>query len=285
MRRRDAVAVLLGVGAGARGHARGSLDRMWGDTAGTALVVDVRSRRLMAVRDAITAGRALAPPGSTLKPFVLSELLRTHKLGLEERFACPGRLTIGGRSFNCSHPPVTSALDVPAALAYSCNCFTAHFAERFEPGELATSLERAGLASRTAWVGTGEANGRIERAQSREANQMQALGEEGVLVTVAELALGYRQLALWAVEPVRQGLESAVEYGTAQRARVAGMAVAGKTGSVRTSAGAHIAWFAGFAPSRTPEVVVAVMLQGRSGGADAAPVAGRILEAWREGRL
>ena len=49
--------------------------------------------------------------------------------------------------------------------------------------------------------------------------------------------------------------------------------MAGKTGSVRTAAGAHIAWFAGF----TAALVVVVMLQGRSGGADAAPVAAEVL--------
>jgi len=66
---------------------------------------------------------------------------------------------------------------------------------------------------------------------------------------------------------------------------VAGVRVAGKTGSSRTAAGNRIAWFAGFQPSRSPEVVVAVMLAGRSGGSDAAPVASEILEAYRKGRL
>jgi cell division protein FtsI/penicillin-binding protein 2 len=72
-----------------------------------------------------------------------------------------------------------------------------------------------------------------------------------------------------------------VEYGTAQRAKVPGLKVAGKTGSVRTPAGAYLAWFAGF----TDEAVVTVMLHGRSGGADAAPVAARILEAHWKGHL
>ena len=76
-------------------------------------------------------------------------------------------------------------------------------------------------------------------------------------------------------------MADAVEYGTAQRAKVPGLKVAGKTGSVRTPAGAYVAWFAGF----TGEAVVTVMLQARSGGADAAPVAGRILEAHWKGRL
>jgi cell division protein FtsI/penicillin-binding protein 2 len=76
-----------------------------------------------------------------------------------------------------------------------------------------------------------------------------------------------------------------VAYGTAQRARIPGATVAGKTGSVRTAAGTSLAWFAGFVPSRAPEVVVAVVLQGYSGGSDAAPVGGRILQAWRAGKL
>ena len=85
--------------------------------------------------------------------------------------------------------------------------------------------------------------------------------------------------------PVRAGLEGAVAFGTAQHARVAGVQVAGKTGSAFTAEGEHVAWFAGFMPSREPDVVVVVMLRGRSGGADAAPVAGRILEAYRARRL
>lgn len=100
--------------------------------------------------------------------------------------------------------------------------------------------------------------------------------------------MAYRQLALRRREPgmqvIAEGLTGAVAYGTAQRAAVPGMSVAGKTGSVRTADGARIAWFAGYAPSETPEVVVAVMVQGQSGGSDAAPVASKILEAYRKGR-
>ena len=80
---------------------------------------------------------------------------------------------------------------------------------------------------------------------------------------------------------VLAGMADAVEFGTAQRARVTGLKVAGKTGSVRTPTGVHLAWFAGF----TDGAVVTVMLQAKSGGADAAPIAGRILEAHWKGQL
>jgi cell division protein FtsI/penicillin-binding protein 2 len=81
-------------------------------------------------------------------------------------------------------------------------------------------------------------------------------------------------------------LEEAVDFGTAQFAKVPGMKIAGKTGSTRRPAtGEFIAWFAGFTPSRSPEKVVVVMLAGHSGGADAAPVAAQVLSDSRRGRL
>ena len=178
---------------------------------------------------------------------------------------------------------------VDTALAYSCNYFVARVAERLGPGELAGELARAGLSSLTGLADAGEVAGRIRPASGRDAIRLQALGEEGVRITTAELVLAYRWLALRAdrpeMRPIVAGLEGAVDYGTAQHAQVAGVKVAGKTGSVVAESGAPIAWFAGFLPSRAPEVVTVLMLQGHSGGSDAAPVAARILEAYRAGRL
>ena len=282
MLRRELLATLSAYAACAVGRARktANLQPFFESREGAAILLDVRSRRPIAIHAAAVAGRFLAPPGSTLKPFVLAALLRSGKLTATESLPCPGRLTIAGRSFDCSHPRLDSPMRVETALAYSCNCFVARVAERFAPGELAGELARAGF---------GEASGRIRPVSSRDAVRLQALGEEGILIAAAELAMAYRSQALQAgraeIQPIVAGLEGAVEYGTGQRAQVPGVKVAGKTGSVRTESGAPIAWFAGFLPSRAPEVVVAVMLQGHSGGSDAAPVAGRILEAYRAGRL
>ncbi len=281
MLRREALPVLLGAGALTQARAILTIEPF----AGAALLLDVRTRRLLASHGREQAARLLAPPGSTLKPLVLAVLLKRAKLAARESFPCPGRLSIRGRSFNCSHPRLDVPMRIDTALAYSCNCFVAHMAERFEPGELARELDAAGLSAPSSLFGTAEASGRIAPAAGADANRLQALGEDGVLVTLAELAMGYRFLALGAPPPILDGLEAAVEFGTAQPARVAGAKVAGKTGSVRAEDGARIAWFAGFFPSRAPEVVVAVMLQGRSGGSDAAPIAGRILEAYRTARL
>jgi penicillin-binding protein 2 len=290
VQRRKIFAVLVALANSARLRSRpsGSLERYVEPARGTALLLDVRTRTLLAAHNGPAAGAMLAPPGSAIKPFVLAELLRADKIKSNESYPCPGKLRIDGRSFDCSHPPLPAALQIPSALAYSCNCFTAYYAQRFDRGELARALERAGLGSVTRLL-SDEASGRIPAAAGPNANQLEALGEEPLLVTAVGLAAGYRSLALAAARtemaPITAGLEDAVEYGTAQLARVPGIKVAGKTGSVRTQSGTRIAWFAGFAPSRAPEVVVTVMLQGRSGGADAAPIAGRILEAWGAGKI
>ena len=289
MRRRDVIPVLAGGLASLGADASKSLDRFLPAGQGSVVLVEVRGRRLIAVGNARAAARSVAPPGSTLKPFVLAALLRSGKLDAGESFPCPGRLRIGARALDCSHPPLASPMRVDTALAYSCNCFVAHAAEKFGAGELARELEGMGLAARTGLLGEEEVAGRIRSASGVDAQRLQALGEDGVSITVAELALAYRLLALKVGAPemrlVLAGLEGAVEYGTAQNARVAGVKVAGKTGTSLASTGEPIAWFAGFMPSAAAEVAIAVMVPGRSGGADAAPVAGRILEAYRAGRL
>jgi membrane peptidoglycan carboxypeptidase len=271
MLRRHAVSLFLAALAS-------KLDRFLVSGSGAAVLIDVPTRRTIATTGEALAERSLLPPGSTVKPFVLSSLIKSGKLSPNASYACPARLRIGNRTLDCSHPPLAMPMRVDTALAYSCNCFVAHAAERFGPGELARELERAGFAG-----------GQIRPAADGNAIRLQALGEQGVLVTVSELALAYRSLAmnlgLPEMQLIRAGLEGAVEFGTAQNAGVSGVKVAGKTGTALTSAGETIAWFAGFLPSVAPQVAIAVMVHGRSGGADAAPIAGRILEAYRAGRL
>jgi len=269
--------------AAARSQPEDRLAGFFDGVHGSAILIGAPARRRISIHEPEIVGRALAPPGSTVKPFAIAALLESGKLRPLETLRCPGKLEIGGRNLACSHPPDLPPMTARPAIAYSCNCFVAHYAARLEPGELTRAYGRYGLLSRTAWIDE-EVAGEFTHGDVR----LQALGEAGVLVTPAAVAMAYTRLAVttgraW-MGPVLGGLEDAVEFGTAQRARVEGIKAAGKTGSVRSAEGASLAWFAGFAPSVNPRYVVTVMLQGRSGGADAAPVAGRILEAAWNGR-
>jgi cell division protein FtsI/penicillin-binding protein 2 len=297
MLRRSAVSLLLGAFCGFESKASAKMDELLAASRGSAILLDISNRRLIATNSERLAGSTLTLPGSTLKPFVIASLLKRGKLKPDTSFPCPGHLTIANRRFDCTHPVLAAPVRPDTALAYSCNCFVAHAAERFDPGELSRELRRVGFASRTGLIASPEASGTVAAATTLDAVRLQAIGEAGILVTPLELALGYRNLAMESgtsqMLPVLAGMEGAVEFGTAQRARIIGAkpgvkpgaTVAGKTGSTRNSSGDFIAWFAGFLPSRAPETVVAVMLSGHSGGADAAPVAAQILEAHRAGRL
>ena len=85
------------------------------------------------------------------------------------------------------------------------------------------------------------------------------------------------------IELVRQAMETAVQAadGTAHRAAVKGINVAGKTGTAEADTPhgrIKRVWFIGFAPYEQPKVVVAVLIEDAdSGGHTAAPVAGEIL--------
>ena len=77
-------------------------------------------------------------------------------------------------------------------------------------------------------------------------------------------------------------MRSVVREGTGTAAALTGLEVAGKTGTAESgAAGRNQAWFIGFAPAANPVVAVAVLIEDTSGtgGAVAAPIAGRVMRA------
>ncbi len=144
MLRRRALSLLLTSAARLYSRPLGTLDRFLDAKQGCALLLDVRSGDILASNSKPLVNTILVPPGSTLKPFVLSALLRSGKLRSDESFLCPERLVLAGHRMDCSHPRLATPMRIDTALAYSCNCFVAHFAKRFAPGELARVLEMSG---------------------------------------------------------------------------------------------------------------------------------------------
>lgn len=80
---------------------------------------------------------------------------------------------------------------------------------------------------------------------------------------------------------MRDLMVNAVDHGSGSRAGIAGVKVAGKTGTaeVGKGTGTH-AWFIGFAPAEEPRVAIAIVLENAGiGGRVAAPAAKPVLEA------
>jgi penicillin-binding protein 2 len=110
---------------------------------------------------------------------------------------------------------------------------------------------------------------------------------KGVVWSDSGSVTGHVELSpmVWAF--LRQALWSVVnEGGTGEGARIAGLDVAGKTGTAqmiaksRADKGQDHAWFASFAPVGDPEAVVVVLVErGGKGGQVAAPIARKVLSA------
>src|ERR1017187_1425474 len=100
MLRRELLATLPVCAACTLCRARGSagLEPFFESREGAGVLLDVRSRHPIAMRAA---------------------LLRNGKLSATEAWPCPGRLTIAGRSFDCSHPRLDFPMRVETAIAYS----------------------------------------------------------------------------------------------------------------------------------------------------------------------
>lgn len=70
-------------------------------------------------------------------------------------------------------------------------------------------------------------------------------------------------------------------YGTAHRAQVEGITVAGKTGTAENPHGKEHAWFACFAPVENPKIAIAILVENAGHGGDvAAPIAKQMIEAY-----
>jgi penicillin-binding protein 2 len=87
---------------------------------------------------------------------------------------------------------------------------------------------------------------------------------------------------------IREGMYKCVseEGGTGAAAKVAGVAVAGKTGTAQNPHGADHAWFIGFAPVDHPKIAICVLAENAGfGGTVAAPIAGMCIEQYLYGKL
>jgi penicillin-binding protein 2 len=138
---------------------------------------------------------------------------------------------------------------------------------------LVTPLQMAGLAATLANGGTHWRPFVVKRVESPTGELLR----DSKPAVLSQLSASARN-----IQTVRQTLLAAVQAGdgTAHRATVQGLSVAGKTGTAEfDTAHGRIkrAWFIGFAPFEKPEVAMAVVLEdAESGGHTAAPVAARI---------
>lgn len=267
-------------------------------------------------------------PGSTFKIVMAVAALEEGVIGPSTTFYCPGYLSVYNTVFRCGKASGHGMVAVQRAIAESCNVFFYQVGIRLEIARIAEYAKRLGLGAPTGvdlpyelggLVPSPEWKMRVFKAPWYGGETVSvAIGQGQVLATplqMARLAAAIasggklvrphlvradppdepRDLGLKpaTVAVVRRGLKAVVAEGTGWRARLPGVAVAGKTGSAQVVARARLekapatramlphGWFVAFAPADEARIALAVLVEhGGSGGEAAAPVAHEILAAF-----
>ena len=276
------------------------------------------ARRNHAVTDRIE-------PGSTFKLVTAVAALETGTVRPEDSVDTgEGWAVIRGRTMRDSHG--YGRITFGDALTVSSNIAMAKTALEMEPVDLYRTARALGFGS-PAWVDLpGEVTGRLKRPDEFgrltlpwmstgyevEATPLQiltaycALANGGLLVqpyVVAERRDG-RGRTVWEArhDSIRRAFSEETARrllpyfervvsrdGTARRAAVEGLRIAGKTGTAQTATGgsyarSYRASFVGFFPVEDPEVALLVVLDsptnGYYGGSVAAPIFGAVARRW-----
>ncbi len=193
------------------------------------------------------------------------------------------------------------------ALNVSCNVYFAQLGQELGLKNVLDAAHRAGLDMpiHPAGPGLSAAAGRIPALTkvSRARLARLSIGQDDLLVTPLHLALmtaalgsdgrEFNPIYVQGTEPevrlrltdprtatdVARKMIQVVEFGTGTRAKIPGIIVGGKTGTVENSSGKSHAIFIGFAPWPHPTIAISVILeQAGLGGKHAAPAAAAVLK-------
>lgn len=252
-------------------------------------------------------------PGSTVKPFVVAAGLDGGYVKPHDLFYTHGVFPVGGHVVRDVHNYGT--LDLTHVIKKSSNIAVAQMSLRMPPKYLWNVYKNLGFGA-LAHVGfPHEAKGSIldyrrwrdfDRAvvafgygfnasALQLARSYTALADDGILHSVSLLKRdedpdARRVFSAKTARKVRAMMETVIaKDGTAYQAKVDGYSVAGKTGTVKKSAGRggyinkkYFSVFAGIAPARNPRLVMVVIIDEPSagkyyGGLVSAPVFSKVM--------
>jgi penicillin-binding protein 2 len=263
-------------------------------------------------------------PGSTFKVVVAIAALEEGLITPQTSFYCPGQLSVYNTVFRCNTPGGHGVVDLRRAIGISCNVYFYQVGIRLEITRLAKWAKLMGLGAPTGVDLPFEASGLMPSPEWK----LRVLKTPWYAGETVSVAIGQGQVGATPIQMARvaafianggrllhprfvrhadapklrpivrpetiaavsEGMRTVVAAGTGWRARLASVAVCGKTGSAQVVARARLektprvhellphGWFIAFAPAERPRIALAVLVEhGGSGGEAAAPVARRIL--------
>ncbi len=251
------------------------------------------------------------PPGSTFKPLIAIAGLQYNRITPTTEVNCPGYYLVGNRPIKCWSKRGHGTLTLRKAIEQSCNPFFCDLGMRCEYKRVFHMADSVGFGHRTGIELRGESTGLLPNAEWKRRVMRDgwrsgdtcnvSIGQGALLATPLQMAafvaaIGnggyiYRPRLIsqgiahgdlvnrmdWSRETldvVRGGMHDVIEApsGTGKRARVDGVAMAGKTGTAQYGQGLKHAWMILFAPFESPRYAVAIVVENAvSGGITTAP--------------
>lgn len=236
-------------------------------------------------------------PGSTYKTFTIAGALEDSILKGDETFYCEGKYQVEDWEINCHNHSGHGTITIGESLMYSCNVALMRIALEEGRSTFSKYQDVFGFGKTTHVDLMGEATGLIYD-ESRLNNVELATSSFGQGLTVTMMQIGaafcsvinggnyyephmVKQIVdenggtINNIEPtvlrktissetsaiLRKHLFDVVDSGTAQKAKVDGYTIGGKTGTAEKlprGNGKYLLSFIGFAPAENPEVVVYV---------------------------
>jgi cell division protein FtsI (penicillin-binding protein 3) len=254
-------------------------------------------------------------PGSTFKAFTVAGALEEGLIEPETRMDLPPELQVADRTIGEAHARGYVNLSVGEILAQSSNVGSVMIGQKLGPKRFDKWVRKFGFGSLTGVDLPGESPGILLRPREYSGSSIGNLPiGQGIAVTPLQMATGFSALANGGVlheptvikgeddegrrvvskqtaEQVATMLEGVLAAGgTAEEASIPGYVVAGKTGTaekIDPETGAYsetkfFSSFIGFAPAKSPRLMVAVMVDEPSGmyygGEVAAPAFEKIMQ-------
>lgn len=236
-------------------------------------------------------------PGSTYKTFTISGAMEDSVLKGNETFSCGGSYEVEDWTINCHNHSGHGNVNIEQSLMYSCNVALMQIAlkegrtafskyqnafgfgdltgvdltgeaggliyqeNKLNPVELATSSFGQGLTVTMMQIGTAFCSV-INGGNYYEPHMVkQVVDENGGIINNIEPTVLRKTISSETSEFMRQALFQVVDSGTAQKAKVKGYTIGGKTGTAEKlprGNGKYLLSFIGFAPVENPQVVVYV---------------------------
>jgi penicillin-binding protein 2 len=255
------------------------------------------------------------PPGSTWKLALAAMALRRGIATMRTRMPipCRGGLQYGDRYFRCWHAEGHGTLTLEQAIAHSCDVYFYQLGLKLGLTSLLEDGNMLGFRSRTGVDLPGELTpifptgteyfDRVygPRRWSTGVTLNLAIGQGENTQTLLNMVRLYQMLASdgrsrvpYLVRPgpgpdddleltteqlagLRQAMINVVERGTARRARIRRLQIAGKTATSQNPHGPDHGWFIGFAPADRPEIVVGAVIEFARHGDAVAPIVTRVI--------